>query len=260
MELSFIPEERVGQLLGEPHWSLLDKKGLLAGASRITSVAQPGSLPLYAGIILFTAVAAPGIALLAFGVWPGWPQWLDTTAHLPVAAMLLVGAAAAVFSSRRFTAALFLGLVGYGMTLLFVVQGAPDLALTQFAIETLTVVLFLLVLRFLPDRFEHRASKLNRTVRLVVSAAVGVFVFAIIIISSASRTAPSVSQAMVEDSLPEAGGRNVVNVILVDFRGYDTLGEITVLLVAAIGAVTLARVGRGPKTEPPVHELEEVST
>ena len=174
--------------------------------------------------------------------------------------MLLVGAAAAVFSSRRFTAALFLGLVGYGMTLLFVVQGAPDLALTQFAIETLTVVLFLLVLRFLPDRFEHRASKLNRTVRLVVSAAVGVFVFAIIIISSASRTAPSVSQAMVEDSLPEAGGRNVVNVILVDFRGYDTLGEITVLLVAALGAVALARVGRGPKTEPPVHELEEVST
>jgi multicomponent Na+:H+ antiporter subunit A len=233
-------------------------RGLLAGADRITSIAQPGSLPIYAGIILLTAVTVPGVALIVLGVWPGWPQWLSTSAHLPVAAMLLVGGVGAAVATRRFTSALFLGLVGYGMTLLFVVQGAPDLALTQFAIETLTVVLFLLVLRFLPDRFQHRASGLNRTFRLAVSAAVGVFVFAVIIIASAARTAPPVSYEMVERSLSDAGGRNVVNVILVDFRGYDTLGEITVLLVAAIGAVTLARVGRR-RDGPPSAVPEEVS-
>jgi len=234
-------------------------RGLLSTADRVTSIAQPGSLPIYIGIILLTAVTVPGVALIVLGVWPGWPEWLSTTAHLPVAAMLVVGGLGAALASRRFVAALFLGLVGYGMTLLFVVQGAPDLALTQFAIETLTVVLFLLVLRFLPDRFEHRASGLNRTLRVAVSAAVGAFMFAVIVIASAARTAPPVSEAMVEQSLPEAGGRNVVNVILVDFRGYDTLGEITVLLVAAIGAVTLARVGRGRGTEPPSAEPDEVA-
>ena len=234
-------------------------RGLLSTADRVTSIAQPGSLPIYIGIILLTAVTVPGVALIVLGVWPGWPEWLSTTAHLPVAAMLVVGGLGAALASRRFVAALFLGLVGYGMTLLFVVQGAPDLALTQFAIETLTVVLFLLVLRFLPDRFEHRASGLNRTLRVAVSAAVGAFMFAVIVIASAARTAPPVSEAMVEQSLPEAGGRNVVNVILVDFRGYDTLGEITVLLVAAIGAVTLARVGRGRGTEPPSAEPDEVT-
>jgi len=239
-----------------PRWSVTggfdaSVRGLLKTASRITSIAQPGSLPIYAGIVLLTAVAVPGVALIALGVWPGWPRWLTTSAHLPVAAMLLVGSTAAVFANRRFASALFLGLVGYGMTLLFVIQGAPDLALTQFAIETLTVVLFLLVLRFLPDRFEHRATGLSRTFRIGVSAAVGVFVLAVIVIASAARTATPVSQTMIEESLPKAGGRNVVNVILVDFRGYDTLGEITVLLVAAVGAVTLARVGRRGGSGPP---------
>jgi len=246
-----------------PRWSVTggfdaSVRGLLSTASRITSIAQPGSLPIYAGIVLLTAVAVPGVALIALGVWPGWPRWLTTSAHLPVAAMLLVGSTAAVFANRRFASALFLGLVGYGMTLLFVIQGAPDLALTQFGIETLTVVLFLLVLRFLPDRFEHRASGLSRTFRIGVSAAVGVFVLAVIVIASAARTATPVSQTMIEESLPKAGGRNVVNVILVDFRGYDTLGEITVLLVAALGAVTLARVGRRGGSGPPSVEGKSV--
>jgi len=264
--VTFTARDRVDPLQQRmrPRWTAAggfdaSVRGLLSTADRVTSIAQPGSLPIYAGIILLTAVTAPGVALIAFGVWPGWPEWLSTTAHLPVAAMLLVGAVGAARATRRFTAALFLGLVGYGMTLLFVVQGAPDLALTQFAIETLTVVLFLLVLRFLPDRFEHRASGINRTFRIAVSAAVGVFVFSVIVIASAARTAPPVSKTMVEQSLPNAGGRNVVNVILVDFRGYDTLGEITVLLVAAIGAVSLARVGRGRGTEPPSAVPEEVS-
>ena len=136
------------------------------------------------------------------------------------------------------------GMVGYAMSLLFVVQGAPDLALTQFGVETLSVVLFLLVLRQLPDRFERRRPAIGTAVRVAVSAAVGAFIVLMAIATSGSRTQPSVSGQMAEQALPEGHGKNVVNVILVDFRGLDTMGEITVLAAAAIGAVALARVGR----------------
>jgi multicomponent Na+:H+ antiporter subunit A len=248
--LLFVLRRRVDavQQALRPRWSGDDAyeasvRGLTATADRVTGVAQPGSLPLYAGVVLLTAAVVPGVALLMHGSWPGWPEWMSTAGHLPVAGLVTGGALASTIARRRFTSALLLGAVGYGMSLLFVIDGAPDLALTQFAIETLTVVLFLLVLRFLPDEFERRPLRIGHALRVVVSAAVGVFVFAIMIIATAARTEPSVSHEMIERALPDAGGRNVVNVILVDFRGLDTLGEITVLAVSAIGAVALGRAG-----------------
>lgn len=129
----------------------------------------------------------------------------------------------------------------------YVVQGAPDLALTQFAIETLATVLFVLVLRVLPRRFEDRAPAVTGSVRLIVSAMVGVGVFVFALAASQGRddvVAPSISAEMLERSVPDGKGSNVVNVILVDFRGLDTLGEITVLLVAGLGVVALARTAR----------------
>jgi multicomponent Na+:H+ antiporter subunit A len=108
-------------------------------------------------------------------------------------------------------------------------------------------VLFVLVLRRLPDRFEHRAPAVGRALRVLLGCVVAVAVFAFAVIAGASRSAPPVSDAMVDRSLPDGGGRNVVNVILVDFRGFDTLGEITVLVAAAVGAVALARAGRRPR-------------
>jgi multicomponent Na+:H+ antiporter subunit A len=215
-------------------------------ARAVTGVAQPGSLPVYAAVVLLTAAVPPGLALVLGVWWPGWPQLVGTVAYLPVAALLMCGAVAATVAQRRFTGALLLGAVGYGMALVFVVQGAPDLALTQFAIETLSVVLFLLVLRRLPDRFERRTPAIGRTVRLAVAAAVGVFVLMMAIAAAGWRTAEPVSSQMVARAEPDGGGRNVVNVILVDFRGLDTLGEITVLVVAAIGATALARADRRP--------------
>ena len=151
---------------------------------------------------------------------------------------------------RRFTGALLLGAVGYGMALVFVVQGAPDLALTQFAVETLSVVLFLLVLRRLPDRFERRTPAIAQTLRVAVAAAVGVFVLAMAIATTGARTEAPVSAEMVARAEPDGGGRNVVNVILVDFRGLDTLGEITVLVVAAIGAARRWPVRGADRSEP----------
>ena len=110
--------------------------------------------------------------------------------------------------------------------------------------QTLTTVLFVLVLRRLPDRFERRSTPLTRTLRVAIAVGVAVFVFAFAIIARGSRTATPVSSQMIEQSVPEGHGKNVVNVILVDFRGFDTLGEISVLAAAAIGAVALARAGR----------------
>ena len=161
-----------------------------------------------------------------------------------VVAAVLAAAIATATVRRRFSAALFLGVVGYAMAGLFVVQGAPDLALTQVAIETLSTVLFVLVLRRLPDRFERTSTARRRVLRVVVSAGVGVAVLAFALVSRAARTAEPVSTQMIERSLPDGHGRNVVNVILVDIRALDTLAEITVLASAAIGAVALARVGR----------------
>jgi multicomponent Na+:H+ antiporter subunit A len=139
-----------------------------------------------------------------------------------------------------------LGAVGYGMAALFLVQGAPDLALTQFAVETLATVLFVLVLRFLPSLWFDRGSAIARSIRLTVSLVAGAAVFVMAIVAAGARpnvAAPNISDEMIVRSAPEAKGNNVVNVILVDFRGLDTLGEITVVVVAALGAVSLARIG-----------------
>lgn len=223
-------------------------RSMLRAAAWVTSVAQPGSLPIYAAVILFTAAIVPGVALVSGDAWwPGWPDLVGRPAHLPIAVLLVTGALSATLATRRFAAALLLGLVGYGMALLFVVQGAPDLALTQFAVETLSILVFLLVLRRLPDRFERRAPAVGLLYRLAVSGAVGVFVVVMAIAASGSRTEGPVSREMSERALPEGDGSNVVNVILVDIRGMDTMGEITVLVVAGIGIVALTRVGQRPR-------------
>jgi multicomponent Na+:H+ antiporter subunit A len=213
-------------------------------ANRVTRIAQPGSLPIYLGVILVTAVAVPGAALLTGTWWPGWPDVAGTPAQVAVLALVLGFGFAAAAVHRRFSAALFLGMAGYAMAGVFLVQGAPDLALTQVAIETLTTVLFVLVLRRLPDRFETRGAAEQRAVRRVVAVGIGALVFCFTLAVGAEQPSTDVSDAMIELAYPEAEGRNVVNVILVDIRGYDTLGEITVLAAGAIGTVALARAGR----------------
>jgi multicomponent Na+:H+ antiporter subunit A len=213
-------------------------------ARRVTGTVQNGSLPVYAGVVLGTAALLPGAVLATR--WDGYtgPPIVGRWATVPVVAVLVFAAVGASSVRWRFSAALFLGLAGYAMAGLFVVYGAPDLALTQAAIETLSTVLFVLVLRRLPDRFERQSTPRRRVVRLAVAAAVGLSVFGFALAASGSRTAPPDSGEMVARAVPDGHGKNVVNVILVDFRGLDTLGEITVLAAASIGAVALARVGR----------------
>ncbi|NLV55501.1 MAG: DUF4040 domain-containing protein [Acidimicrobiales bacterium] len=215
-------------------------------ADRVTGVVQNGSLPIYLGVIVLTAAIVPGTLLLS-GAWnDGDGAIVDSWSQAAIAALILGAAAAATALHRRFTAALFLGVVGYAMAGLFVVRGAPDLAVTQVGIETLTTVLFVLVLRRLPDRFEQRTAAPMRVLRIGVAVVVGLTVFGLALATGAEDPATTVSDTFIERAYPDGHGRNVVNVILVDFRGFDTLGEITVLAAAAIGAVALARAGRRP--------------
>ncbi|MCB1026697.1 MAG: DUF4040 domain-containing protein, partial [Microthrixaceae bacterium] len=212
-------------------------------ADRVTGIVQSGSLPTYVGVVLVTVVTVPGVALIGELQGQTLPRFADSPGEVAVTALIVVAAAAAALIRRRLSAVLCLGAVGYGMSLLYVLRGAPDLALTQLGIETLGAVLFVLVLRVLPNEFRERATPLGRVVRLAISGAVGVFVFIFALVASGARTARPVSDEFLARSVSEGGGSNVVNVILVDFRGFDTLGEITVLTVAALGLVALGRAG-----------------
>ncbi|MEZ5263710.1 MAG: hydrogen gas-evolving membrane-bound hydrogenase subunit E [Acidimicrobiales bacterium] len=217
---------------------------LLLIAGRVTAVAQSGSLPAYLTVILATAVVVPGSALLAGRAWPQDAVVVESPLQAVVVAVTGCIALGVIAARRRFAAIVSLGGVGFSVALLFVLHGAPDLALTQLLIETLTLIVFVLVLRRLPDRFTTTRWKAARASRLLLAGGVGTFVTLFALIAAAQRSAPPASDGQVARAVPEAGGRNIVNVILVDFRGFDTLGEITVLATAAVGIAGLVRAGR----------------
>jgi multicomponent Na+:H+ antiporter subunit A len=221
-------------------------RGVNLLADRLTAVSQPGALPVYAGVILATAALLPLWALTTGEAWPGWPEIADDPVEVLIAAALVGAALAAALVHRRFSAALFLGVTGYAMAALFIVQGAPDLALTQVAIETLSTVLFVLVLRRLPDRFSGSPTRRAQVVRVAAALTVASSVFVLAMVMSVPDEPTPASDWMIANAEPAGHGRNIVNVILVDFRGFDTLGELSVLGAAAIGTVALARAGRRP--------------
>ncbi|MDP9434588.1 MAG: Na+/H+ antiporter subunit A [Actinomycetota bacterium] len=225
-------------------------RGVERAAVRSTAVVQTGSLPVYLGTVLLTLVLLPGTAAwTTTRIGADLRAW-DNPLQAVVAVVIVVSAVVTARAHRRFTAVLYLGGVGYGVAVLFVLHGGPDLALTQFLVETLSLVLFVFVLRRLPTTFQAHRLRLGQGARVLVALGVGAFVTTALLVSAQSRTAEPVSQAFLDRSYEEAGGRNVVNVVLVDFRGFDTLGEITVLVVAALGVASLVLAGRRRRTSP----------
>ncbi|MFZ8966521.1 MAG: hydrogen gas-evolving membrane-bound hydrogenase subunit E [Ilumatobacteraceae bacterium] len=210
-------------------------------AKRITAVTQSGSLPIYVGVTLLVAAGAlvAGLVIDAPRLTGGvsWGSPLEALVSI-VAMVLAVGVAVA---RPRFAGALFLGGVGYAIAVLFAMRGAPDLATTQLLVETLTIVVFLLALRSMTQKTGTHVGWTPRVLRLGIAVGVGIVVPLFLLAARASRIRPSPAQEYFARSLDEAGGRNVVNVILVDFRGFDTMGEIVVLAVAALGVVNLVR-------------------
>jgi multicomponent Na+:H+ antiporter subunit A len=224
-------------------------RGLNRSADRVTGFVQNGSLPVYIAVILLTAVSLPGWALVRGGTMPGDLRFAESPLQAAVAGAVLVAAVFMVRVRQRLNAVLLLGAVGFGVAVLFVIQGAPDLALTQLLIETLALVIFVLVLRHLPPWFKPVRWRVGNALRLGVSICVGVFVAGFALLAANPGGQGHISREYLERALPEGGGRNVVNVILTDFRGLDTLGEITVLTVAAFGIASLVMVGRRDEEE-----------
>jgi multicomponent Na+:H+ antiporter subunit A len=215
--------------------------GIVAVAKALTRVLQNGVLGWYLLVTIGTTVAL-GAYALATRVGP-FPLVLDPVrpGEVAIALAMMAGAAAVVRARSILFAVAALGVVGYGVAVVFLLFGGPDLALTQFAIETLSVLLFVLVLRRLP-RLRKLSPPGERVRDGVVAVAGGVFVTVLILAATAAPHPTPLRDYFGAASLALANGRNVVNVILVDFRGFDTLGEITVLAVAALGVIALLRL------------------
>ena len=207
-----------------------------------TSLTQRGSLPVYVGTIFVVVVAAEVTALLAtdldrmnLSVW-------HTPTQIAVAPIMAIAAVVAVQARKRYTGVVLVSVTGLGMVALFATSGAPDLALTQILIETVTLVTFVLVLRRLPSRMgEHNAS-VSRIPRALLAIGTGLTMAFVVIVATQSRIADPISTSFVDLAYEIGHGQNVVNVALVDLRGWDTMGELSVLVLAATGVASLVFV------------------
>ncbi|MBQ0925086.1 hydrogen gas-evolving membrane-bound hydrogenase subunit E [Saccharopolyspora endophytica] len=229
-------------------------------AVAVTARTQVGSLPTYLGIVLVTVVAIPGSALLIQFTVPDDLRAYDNLLQVPLSLGVVLAALAVLRAHRRLTAVLLVGVIGYGIGGLFIVDGAPDLALAQFLVETLTVVAFVFVLRRLPERFSQAdSSKAIRIPKAIIATAAGLFVaLAAIGFSSARQAPPEASQYFMDHAEKGAGATNVVNAIIVDFRAFDTVGEIAVLAVAATGVASLILASRHERRRREQTQQQEV--
>lgn len=203
-----------------------------------------GSLRGYMLVLIVSSVVLLTAALFVGGWSPtmAGPVMAVRGFEVVIAGLIIVAAVAAARSTSSMHAVLALGMAGYGVALLFVFNGAPDLAMTQFSVETLTVVIFVLVFRMFGS-FAHLSSRSVRIRDAVVSGVLGVLVTVLVLTVGTVDASRHLSDFYAEAAPLLAHGRNIVNVILVDFRGLDTMGEITVLAVAAIGVHALLRIG-----------------
>jgi multicomponent Na+:H+ antiporter subunit A len=167
----------------------------------------------------------------------------EITVYEIVLAVVMVGAAIGVlFATTRLFAIIAVGIVGYVLALFFVIFRAPDLALTQLVVETISVALFLLCFYHLPKLKKEIGRVRFKMTNLLVSLGVGTTVTLLALSAHSTKLFPSISEFFVKYSYDKAGGKNMVNVILVDFRGFDTLLEILVLGIAALGVYSLIKL------------------
>ncbi|MEZ0447671.1 Na+/H+ antiporter subunit A [Cellulomonas sp. ICMP 17802] len=213
-------------------------------AADVTAVTQRGSLPLYLGLILVVFVLAVGTTALLSTTFPrSFTVW-DNPAQLVFAGGTIASALLVTRARRRLKAVILLGIGGYSVAGLYLLHGAPDLALTQVLVETVTLVVFVLVLRRLPPYFSDRPLAASRWVRLALGLAVGLTVAGVALVAPGARMHLPVSTDFAEEAVRFGGGKNIVNVTLVDIRAWDTMGEISVLLVAATGVASLVFLSR----------------
>ncbi len=208
-------------------------------AARTTSLTQRGSLPFYLGVILLVFTVAITAGLVLNRTWPTDIRLWDYPGQLAIGVIMIVAAIAATRAGKRFQAVVLVGVTGFGMSALFALQGAPDLALTQILVEVVTLVAFVLVLRRLPAKLGARNGSKRRVIRAILGAAVGVLMACVAVVALGARTDLPISLEWAELAYNQGHGRNVVNVALVDLRGWDTMGELSVIIAAATGVASL---------------------
>lgn len=218
--------------------------GLHTVARVQTQFFQRGYVGFYLLITVATTVGLVGYTLVSRVPFP-WPKSTVFSEvrlyEAGIALTIFLATVAVVRASSRLAAITALGVVGYGIALIFMLYGAPDLAMTQFAIETLSVILFVLVLYKLP-RFAKFSGPSDRIRDGLIALGAGSLMTALVLAVTAIPLDSRIAPFFAQNSVPEGKGRNIVNVILVDFRALDTLGEITVLATAALGVYALIKL------------------
>ena len=208
-----------------------------AAADWITATLHNGSMARYLTLFTIGSVAAGFWAFSGGGLGPETREMLPITPVALVGWVMLVTASASVvaFHHNRILALVLIGIVGLIVSICFIYLSAPDLALTQISVEVVTAVLMLLALNFLPKRTKRGAGPLNHVWHIAIAVVTGLgtggLIYALMMRDFAFET---MSKYHLVNSHTLGGGDNVVNVILVDFRGYDTYGEVTVLGIAAL--------------------------
>jgi multicomponent Na+:H+ antiporter subunit A len=225
-------------------------------AAHVTAFTQRGSLPGYLGSILVVFVVAVGVLFVIGDVKPHTVRFFEVPAQAVIGLIIVVAAVLATRARRRLKAVVLVGVTGYGVAAFFGLHGAPDVALTQVLVETVSLVVFILICRRLPAFFSERPLRSTRWVRLTIAVLAGMTMSALALIAPAARIHEPVSAVYAEGAYEFGSGKNIVNVTLVDIRAWDTMGEISVLLVAATGVASMIFISRRFGT---VNRLSEVS-
>lgn len=219
--------------------------GMLRLAGWQTRVLQNGLMSNYLVTILITAVVAIGYTFLSRAgiVWE--PQFADVRFYewaLALAVLVSLGIILS-FGHSRLTMIVAAGIVGYALSLIYLTHGAADLAMTQVLVETLTVILVALVLIHVPALKEAR-SIFSRSRDAVIAVSAGLLMTLLIFAVTATPFDAFISDYYARASYPLAHGRNIVNVILVDFRALDTMGEVVVVSIAGLAVYALIKMKR----------------
>lgn len=224
-------------------------RAFLSLASWQTKILQSGYLRYYIITTIVTTVTLAVVTLATrYGSLPN-PQWTQPRFYDVIFIVIIIVSAILVTRAEsRLATITLLGAIGFSIAILFLLYSAPDLAMVQFAVETLTVILFVLVIYQLPKYTKSNYPIHANALNIIVSVAGGIMMAGLMLLTSAIPSNSTLAPYFMENSLTLAKGRNVVNVILVDFRGFDTLGEITVLMIAAIGVFALLGLKKGSKS------------
>jgi multicomponent Na+:H+ antiporter subunit A len=222
------------------------------GSNRLTRLYMTGSIRHYLIYIFVFLVLSLGLTLfLGDGLALNTEAFAPTSFYEAVVITALVLSVLAVpFANSRLMAIILTGMAGYMVSLFFVIFRAPDLALTQMIVETVSVALFLLCFYHLPKLKKEIVRLPFKLWNLLIALSVGTVMTLIALSVSGSRRFESISDYFLENSYKLAGGKNVVNVILVDFRGFDTLLEIVVLGIASFGIFALIKLKLQGEEEP----------